>query len=215
MSSKRPRIPGMAPGWTVGSIAALGALLGLLASPAEADRRTVYASYYNNEDHGVVTLNTSAPHDLRIWLYSGGTATSLDPCHEGQSGDEICGYHLQFEIKGSGCFETFTPFDPNSVHYPPGDELDCTTRELGVTLVDTGPTSADPVEIGMLTVNAAVATSVEVTGRQFVTAGLALEDIPPDTIAYVPEPAEILLLASGIAGLAGLRWLRRGSPRAG
>ena len=91
---------------------------------------------------------------------------------------------------------------PLQEHVGEGDRL---------AFVDTGPTSSEPLEIGDLTVDAAVATSVEVTGVHAVLADLTLENIAPATIAYVPEPGEILLLASGVAGLAGLYRLRRGS----
>jgi hypothetical protein len=41
-----------------------------------------------------------------------------------------------------------------------------------------------------------------------VGAALQTEPIPGQTLAYVPEPGQLLLLASGLAGLALLHRLR-------
>ena len=218
MSTKRSLVPGMAFGWAVRSIALLAAALGLLARPADATL-AVFADDDGN-NNGVVTLDTQALHVLEIWIDKQGATTSLDACNdaEGQGeGDEICGYDVLIKVGGSGCLDDFKPDSGAVVYHPPSVDLDCTTPELQAALVNTNPTSSGPLRIGWLTINAvgAEAAKVVVLGDHIVAADLALEDIPEGTIAYVPEPAEILLLASGIAGLAGLHRLRKGSLSAG
>jgi hypothetical protein len=199
-------------------MALLAAVLGLLSSPADATV-SVYASH-DGVNRGVVALDTESPNDLDIWIDKQGTATSTVVCNEAQGdGDEICGYEVMIQVIGSGCLNGyFVAADPAIVHYTPKEgAFSCaTTRTLRATLVDTSPADSEPVEIGQLTVVAvAEGTALRVWGEQIVTANLELEEIPHNTIAYVPEPGEILLLAGGIAGLAGLYRLRRGSLSAG
>jgi len=209
----------MAFGWAVRSIALLAAALGLLARPADATL-AVFADD-NGVNNGVVALDTQALHVLEIWIEKDeGMGTSLDACNdaEGQGeGDEICGYDVLIKVGGSGCLDAFVPDSGAVIYHPPSQDLNCTTPELQAAFVNTGPTSSDPLRIGWLTVNAvgASAAKVEVLGEHIVAADLALEEIPQATITYVPEPGEILLLASGIAGLAGLHRLRKGSPSTG
>lgn len=223
MSTKRSLFPGTAVGWAVRSIAALAVALGLLARPADATL-AVYASD-DGVYRGVQQLDTEAIDDVVIWIDKVGTTPSADPCNdeEGQGeGDEICGYDVLIEIQGPGCFTgSFTAGTPGNgpvVYHPTGD-LDCDTKQLHAALVNTGATSTDPQHIVTVKVDApeaAESTKVLVLGRSVVAANLALESIPQDTIAAtpVPEPAEILLLASAIAGLAWLHRLRKGSPSA-
>jgi hypothetical protein len=218
MSKKRLLVHLVALGWTVGPIAALAVLLGLLAPPAGADV-DVYASH-DGVNRGVVSLTRNPSQPVKVWIRkNGGAASSTSPCSDqvGQNeGDEICGYDVEIHAMGSGFLVGY--FDPGSgaVVYHPEEEFGAQTAQvLRATLVNTNPPpTTAPLEIGTLTVNAdsPQGTYIRVWGESIVGADLALESIPGNQIAYVPEPAEILLLASGIAGLAGLRWLRRGSP---
>ena len=219
MSKERSPFPLATLGWTVRSIAALAALLALLVRPAEADI-AVYVSP-DGTNYGIQELTKTSPQAIDIYIEKDeGMGTSTSPCSDvtGENeGDEICGYDVVIQLLGFGCFEgTFGPGD-GPVVYHPTDPFSCqTTKTLKATLVNVNPTLANPLHIGTLTVNADAEgpTDVRVLGNNIVAADLTLKAIPPDTIAYVPEPAEILLLAGGIAGLAGLHSLRRGSPSA-
>jgi hypothetical protein len=67
-----------------------------------------------------------------------------------------------------------------------------------------------PQKIGELTVrtNLPLGGSIEVTGVHSVGAARQLQSIPSLPIAYVPEPGMLVLLVSGLAGLAALHRLR-------
>jgi hypothetical protein len=206
MSSKRSPLPDSTLGRALGSLATLAAVLGLLAQAADADV-AVYASRDSlGANEGQVEIQTASVDTIPIWI-------------EGGSGNEICGYDVLLEIQGEGCFTN--SFDPDSgtVVYQPTGPLSCATTQLHAAFVGVNPCN-DPVHIGDLDLNATGttgSTSLVVLGKHAVPVGLTLENIPQDTIATtpVPEPGEILLLASGIAGLAGLYRLRRGSLGAG
>jgi hypothetical protein len=221
MSNRRSLVPFVALGWSVRSIATLAVFLGLLVRPADADV-AVYASP-DPVNRGVVQLTHDPAQLVKVWIQKdGGLESSSLPCSEaaGQNeGDEICGYDVEIQLVGSGCLVGY--FEPGSgaVVYHPDTEFSCeTTRTLRATLVNTSPTpTTEALKIGSLTVNAQSpqGTYLRVWGKSIVAADLTLEDIPGRQIAYVPEPGEILLLASGIAGLAGLYGLRKGRLSAG
>jgi hypothetical protein len=65
--------------------------------------------------------------------------------------------------------------------------------------------------LGTLTVNTSPSQPngfLEVTGVHSVGAARQLQSVTPRTIAYVPEPGMLVLLFSGLAGLAVLHRLR-------
>jgi hypothetical protein len=155
------------------------------------------------------------------------------------SGHELCGADILLRLEGppAGFFSNFNP-DENMdtlVHSPPCVSFDegglceglpAGTRELRMNFRrgDAAP-SVGPRRVGTLVVNSTDAseenpTSVVVSG--FGAAGASLQFRPiaeggaqivargPQTV-YVPEPGEMMLLASCLAGLA-LLYRLRGRP---
>ena len=91
MSTKRSLVPGMAFGWTVGSIAALGALLGLLARPADADI-AVYVSH-DGVNRGIRELTKDPSQQIKIWIEKDeDMGTSVSPCSDVAGDNEVTGW---------------------------------------------------------------------------------------------------------------------------
>jgi hypothetical protein len=190
---------------------ALAALVGL---PARAQTQPDIAVYANNGDNtweGQKTFRTSTPQVLEIYIDKLGTDSSGTPCNEQLGvGDQLCGYDLLIEVEGDPS-ASISDFDPASALktavYP---VMPATTRQLRVNFVDVAPPNASPIHVGTLTVDATGFTAAKVwaKGENVVTANLGLVDID-DQIIALPEPGGMLLLVSGILGLAALSRLPR------
>ena len=140
---------------------------------------------------------------LYLWLDPGPLPTSGVVCTDA-TGDASCAYDLRVQVQG----------DPQLLNFVPADgpcDIGCklTSTLLRVNQI---PTQAltEPTKIGELTVDTSnpLGGLIEVTGMHSVGAARQLENIPTLPIAYVPEPGQLVLLLSGLAGLAALHRLR-------
>jgi hypothetical protein len=166
---------------------------------------------------------------------TGGEETVCQKGEYGGSGHELCGGDILLGILGSGSFTNFNADIDTLVHNPPCESFDegglCERLPDGTTQLrmnfrrgdETPPVG--PRRVGTLTVDSTGAdeenqTSVVVSGVG--AAGAKLQFLPiaegspvviargPETV-YVPEPGEMMLLASCLAGLA-LLYRLRGQP---
>ena len=112
------------------------------------------------------------------------------------------------EVQGDPLLLGFTPSDgPCDV----GCNLTSAMLRVNrIRLAEPTPPITGPQKIGELTVDTTGEDggTIEVTGMHSVGAARQLENITPLPIAYVPEPGELVLLLSGLAGLAALHRLR-------
>jgi hypothetical protein len=195
------------------TVVALAALVGL---PAWAQTQPDIAVYANNADNtweGQKTFRTSTPQVLEIYIDKLGIGSSTTACDEQDgTGDELCAYDLLIEVEGdpSASISNFVPAAASKMAVYP--VMPATTRQLRVNFVDVAPPNASPIPIGTLTVDATGFTAAKVwaKGESVVTADLGLVDID-DQIIALPEPGGMLLLVSGILGLAALSRLPRRS----
>jgi hypothetical protein len=122
-----------------------------------------------------------------------------------EDGNETCGFNVLIEMTtDSATFDTFTPAAGNIV-----GRIDPSTRtSLRVNGIDTNGMLI-PAEIGTLTVDALDANQLQITveGVHRVGAAGQLDAVQPHVIVKLPEPGRIVLLISGIAGLAALHGL--------
>ncbi len=171
--------------------------------------------FHSERDDGAaigpaVLYNTSA-ETLNLWIRwdSAAASTSGTPCTTG-NGDEICGFDVQLVATGN---VTLVSFQEETGNSGLSIEAQLTPTGLRVNGLDTASPSG-LTRIGRLTVNAqTLGGEVRAAGIEAVGAALQVESIQADLIALspVPEPGESLLLASGLAGLAGLTRFRRGA----
>lgn len=194
------------------------ALAALVGSPAWAQTQPEIAVYANNADdtwEGQKTFRTSTPQVLEIYIDKLGTDSSGTPCDAQYGvGDQLCAYDLLIEVEGdsSASISNFVPDTTLATEMAFYPEMPGTTRQLRVNLVDVDPPNASPIHIGTLTVDAVGFTAAKVSakGENVVAANLELVNIPEQIIA-LPEPGGMLLLLSGILGLAALNRLPRRS----
>jgi hypothetical protein len=162
----------------------------------------------------IVIGNTSAPIVLDLCVAIG-SAHSSNPCRTGSTGDDICAYHTGIQLNGTGFVANFQP--TSGVRYWP-QTFTTTTRTMKFAYVGaySQPSSAGPVKIGTLTVNATPAggTRVLTTGFQVVDSGLQTRLVPSGTtIATLPEPGVFAQLATGALVIALLHSRNRRHER--
>jgi hypothetical protein len=140
---------------------------------------------------------------LYLWLDPGPVPVSGDVCTDA-TGDASCAYDLRVESHGDSRLTNYAPVDG-----PCDTGCKLTTTMLRVNRIPTQALTA-PQKIGELTVDTSYPLGgvIEVTGVHSVGAARQRQDITQLPIAYVPEPGQLLLLLSGLAGLWALHRLR-------
>jgi hypothetical protein len=184
------------------------ALATLLAASAAAAGPLVYHSPGDTGARPAVPpyLPKASNVTLYLWLDPGATAPSGTVCANA-TGDASCAFDLRVQVFG----------DSTIVSAALTGDVVQNLATNGRTLRANRITKANPItgpqKIGELVVNTTGAQggTIEVTGVHNVGAALQTEPIPGQTLAYVPEPGQLLLLVSGLAGLALLHRLR-GQP---
>ena len=186
----------------------LGAVLALIvAAGGAAGAPIVYNSPGDTGDRPEFAphLPKASSVTLHLWLDPGSLPISGTLCSNA-TGDASCAYDLRVQVQGDSKIVSFTPI---------GDVVqNITTTENPTMLRANRLTNGAPIigkqKIGTLVVDTTGPQGglIEVTGVHSLGAALQLESIPSNTIAYVPEPGELVLLVSGLAGLALLHRLR-------
>ena len=155
---------------------------------------------------------------LDIWATGGAISSEGGPplcisSAEPPAGNEICALNVQFELSGDGRLPSFTPaprFVPLAESFvnPAGTRLRMNLTSAALPL-PAGAGMGVPERIGSLALDVTGGTlSVSVTGVKGVGADGVTNPVASH-ILFIPEPSEILLLASGIGMLALLGRLRR------
>ena len=168
--------------------------------------------YYSPGDTGYkpvqatrIPKGTTVP--LYLWIDPGPQAPSGTVCSNA-TGDASCAYDLRIQVTGAS---TLTSFVPTGGACDIGCKL--TGSMLRVNRILTSTPLVGKQRLGVLTVNTASApgsAQIDVTGMHSVGAARQLQPISNSTIATVPvpEPGMLVLLFSGLAGLAVLHRLR-------
>jgi hypothetical protein len=155
-----------------------------------------------------------------VYLYvEFGSGSSAEPCVVSATGDEVCGFDVSIYLQGEAYIVDFV--EETGVKYMPQSFTTDSRalRAVGVTAINP---AAGPQRIGELvldTWNADNQTylhgAILIDEGEAVKANLDVFPIERDVMATtVPEPGEMLLLVSGILGLAALYRLRSRSARA-
>ena len=144
---------------------------------------------------------------LYLWIDPGPQAPSGTVCNNA-TGDASCAYDVRIQVTGAS---TLTSFVPTGGACDVGCKL--TSSMLRVNRILTSAPLVGKQRLGVLTVNTGSApgsAQIDVTGVHSVGAARQLQPIPSNTIATVPvpEPGMLVLLFSGLAGLAVLHRLR-------
>jgi hypothetical protein len=168
---------------------------GWLAGPA----RAVTSVYHSPDDDGLQgsgEIPAGGMQPVYLYIDGGAVASEADSvCNDGQ-GDEVCGYEL--ELTGLNGL-TFILFSADI-------DADLLVNSGGSSIkmngLDTQSPTPGPQRIGELLVIAAVGSELELTSGEVVGADLGSEILPTTTLVTVPEPGELLLLASGVSLLA-------------
>jgi hypothetical protein len=144
---------------------------------------------------------------LYLWIDPGTQPLSGTVCNNA-TGDASCAYDLRVQVHG----------DPKLVSFvPTGSVCDVgcklTDSMLRVNRILTSAPLIGRQRLGVLTVDTTLPAGgdIEVTGVHSVGAARQLQPISENTIARVlpvPEPGMLVLLFSGLAGLAVLYRLR-------
>ena len=189
----------------------LGLVLELLLGAGGATAEVYPFVYHSPGDTG--DRPGYAPHlpkassvTLHLWLDPGPTAPSppANVCNNA-TGDASCAYDLRVQVLGDSQLLNFVPTGGAC-------DIGCklTPSLLRVNrLLLTAPLIGRQ-KLGVLTVDTTFPQGgvIEVTGMHSVGAARQLLEIPHNPIAYVPEPSQLVLLLSGLAGLWGLHRLR-------
>ncbi len=178
----------------------------------------VYHSPHGDGSYHFTTVLPIGTYDgmqaLGIWATGGANPSEGGPplcisSAEPSAGNEICALNVQFELSGDGELLSFTPaprFVPLAESFvnPTGTRLRMNLTSAALPL-PAGP----PERIGSLALDVTGGTlSVSVTGVKGVGADGVTHPVASH-ILFIPEPSEILLLASGIGMLALLGRFRR------
>jgi hypothetical protein len=152
---------------------------------------------------------------LNLWFDPGPNPISGTVCVDA-TGDASCAYDVRVEAKSGPQLTGFTPTAPSEVVF------NLTSAELRVNRMPAMPI-VGPQKIGVLTMSSGPRYGqIRVTGVHSVGAKrqlLAIDGLPPPPpapppnppgvqIVAVPEPDMLILLLSGLAGLAALHRLR-------
>ena len=162
-------------------------------SPGDGGGRPGYAPY----------LPKQASVTLYLWLDPGPAPLSGTVCTNA-TGDASCAYDVRVQVFG----------DSQLLNFVPSQGLCDVGCNLTASMLRVNKIPITPLigrqKIGELTVrtNLPQGGSIEVTGVHSVGAARQLQNIPSLPIAYVPEPGMLVLLISGLAGLAVLHRLR-------
>jgi hypothetical protein len=165
-------------------------------SPGDSGFRQAYAPY----------LPKQASVKLYLWLDPGPTAPSGTVCTNA-TGHASCAYDVRVQVQGDSQLVSFAP-----VSGPCDIGCKLTSSMLRMNAIPAQPL-VGRTKLGELTVDTTYPLGgvIEVTGVHSVGAARQLETIPSLPIAYVPEPGMLILLVSGLAGLAALHRLRGGA----
>jgi hypothetical protein len=146
---------------------------------------------------------------LHLWMDAGPVSPGSGLCDDG-AGDASCAYDVRVNVQGDSKLVGFTGI--GDVVYHPNNlspSNPATTLRLN-RLAKTTPIVGRQ-KIGTLVVDTSFPLGglIEVNGVHSVGAAQQRDAIPTNTLAFVPEPDQMLLLVSGLAGLALLDRLRR------
>jgi hypothetical protein len=221
--------------WAAGALLLVFALVpgaAPAANPFNAGVPYVYQTQATGEeppyDHFTKTFFTTGPQTLRVFITAGENPTSNEgtpclPAPNGGNGEELCAFTVEFSINGPGHFTSFTPNPALDLVSSPDPISGDPTSFMINFLAPQSPLSAGPLpdgthEIGVVgfhiggnnvLVNVVNSDSVRaVTASQGMNTITTSDPIPPSVLA-VPEPSQVLLLPSAVAGLALLHRLRR------
>jgi hypothetical protein len=199
----------------------------LAAGSAQADVLVYHSASPSGVKPGYAPyLPKASSVTLNLWLDPGPTPPSNTDCVNA-TGDASCAYDLRVEVRsdpGGPQLLSFTPTWPTVGTCTPADVgCNLTSSMLRTNKILLGSPIVGRTKIGQLTVNTlGKQGAIVVTGVHSVGAGRQLQkingfpppELPPQVpapgvpIAYVPEPGMLILLFSGLAGLAVLHRLR-------
>jgi hypothetical protein len=166
-----------------------------------------------------------------------GVGTLCQLSNQGNTGDHVCGADILLEItEGTGRFTDIEALDGTLVHNPdcvaPSSGFCELPSEPATTLLrmnfrrGDGDPPLGPRHIANVRLNTEISTEESPTivkMRNFIAAGGSLQERALQTLASgegdeqtiargpvpIPEPGQLMLLATGLVGLAGLHQLRR------
>ena len=180
----------------------------------------VYHSPHGDGSYHFTTVLPIGTYDgmqaLDIWATGGAISSEGGPplcigsAEPPPAGNEICALNVQFELSGDGRLLSFTPA-PRFVPLAESFVNSAGTRlRMNLTSSALPLPAGSPVQrIGSLALDVTGGTlSVSVTGVKGVGADGVTNPVASH-ILFIPEPSEILLLASGIGMLALLGRFRR------
>jgi hypothetical protein len=152
---------------------------------------------------GAPYLPKASSVTLYLWLDPGPTAPSGGETCVDAAGHASCAYDVRIRVQGDSQLTGFSPIGSDVV-------FDLTPTMLRANRIMKNSPLVGPTKIGQLVVNTLGPQGglIEVAGVNNVGAALQVEGLPNHTLAYVPEPDQLVLLFAGLAGLAVLHRLR-------
>jgi hypothetical protein len=191
---------------SLGSVLALALLLAATTASAAP---FVYHSPGDSGDApgppaGPPYLPKAANVTLYLWIDPGATALAGTICADA-TGDASCAYDLRVQVQGDSKIKSATLSGDVIQHISPDEKTLRANR-----IAKSPPYIVGKQKIGQIVVDTTgpLGGSIEVTGVHSLGAALQVDRLPSNTLAYVPEPGQLLLLVSGLAGLALLHRLR-------
>lgn len=189
-----------------GALAAtVATAVALLAPTLASAAALVYHSPGDNGGAagGAVSMASGSTETFHLWIHKGTLASGGDECITG-GGDEICAYDVEVTLVGDATISFWGADDSSVVGTPSPDG-----KTLRINHIVPAPDTL-PIRIGTMDVNVTGNSGrVDVSGRHIINAAQSLESVGSNNIALVPEPRQLLMLASGLLGLGGLAALRR------
>jgi hypothetical protein len=151
----------------------------------------------------------SVDQEVHLYLDIDGTTTSdPDPCVEGATGHEICGFDVTIEIKGGHQIASFAP--ASNVKFSQ-QTIDSTTTAIHAVGLDAISPGTDAQLIGLLTLDTGSVEGSVIIHGTVIPADIGMDPLPKvedETVAVVPEPESILVLIAGALTLGVLHSLR-------